>query len=390
MVKGEKYYYKKCKFRNGKRAFVDFWAFDLETNSLKKKRVFCPANITGKARELWGKQTSDYINGLLEKGLHFPKQQSEEPAPELVISQRLPEVTIVEAIEKALPIKLAELRGASKDSYDSTVNKFKRYLASKGLEKAKVKTFDYSNVIEYRAHLINDLGNVNRTANNNIINLGALFEIIKTLKFIDVDPFEKVKGLPEQDTEIHEVFTKEHQTILEDWMIQNDPILYLFTRFQYHAFIRPKEIKALQVKDINLERRTIVVSSGIAKNKKNGIVPINQTLYQDYLSILATYQNKALPNNLIFGKLLTLFVKEPLSENYAYNRHCRALEACHLTEYEYTLYSWKHTGACRAIEAGVNVRKLQGLLRHSSLEETDRYLRSLGISLQNEKLNETW
>lgn len=390
MVKnGKKYHYKEARFTNkGKRAFVDFSAFDEKTQSLKRKQVFCPSNIVGVARERWGANTVQQINNLLLSGYYFKIEDTPEPPP-VEPPKLLPSLSLLEAIDKALPIKLSELRGTSKDSYKSTTNKFYRYLKLKGFDTLKVRDFEQSHIIEYRAYLINDLGNVNRTANNNLISLGALFDIIKTLKYIDKNPFSGLKGLPETDTEIHEVFTIQHQTILENWLIENDPVLYLFTRFQYHAFIRPKEIRGLMVKDINLERRTITVKSGISKNKKNGIVPISKTLYQDFLSVLASH-TPPLQNALIFGRSMKLFDKYPLSENYAYERHKKALNACHLSEYQYTLYSWKHTGACRAIEAGVNVRKLQGLLRHSSLEETDKYLKSLGIALQNEKLNETW
>ena len=47
---------------------------------------------------------------------------------------------------------------------------------------------------------------------------------------------------------------------------------------------------------------------------------------------------------------------------------------------EYSLYSWKHTGAIACVQAGVHVKQLQIQLRHSSLEMTDRYLRQLGVN----------
>lgn len=386
---GKKYHFKEARFVNkGKRAYVDFWAFDENTESLKRKQVFCPTNIIGTARERWGKNTVKQINDLLETGFHFGKIES-TPPPATISTKSIQIPRIVDALKIALPIKKSELRDSSEDSYDTVFRKFEEYMTLKQLTELKINEFDQSHILNYRTHLINDKGNVNRTANNNIILLGALFKICKTLKYIEINPFEKFPSLTETDTEIHEVFTREHQQILENWMIQNDPVLYLFTRFQYHAFIRPKEIRLLKVKNIDLQRRQILILSVTAKNKKNGIVPMAKTLYQDYLSILASH-NAPSQNSYVFGRLLHLFGQYSLSENYAYNRHCLALQACKLTGYDYTLYSWKHTGACRAIEAGVNVRKLQGLLRHSSLEETDRYLKSLGIALQNEKLNESW
>jgi integrase len=385
MSQGKKHPYKEAKLVHGKRAYVEFYAFSEKSQKLERKRIFCPAKFKTVAMiERWANNVIPELNKGLEDGFHFKAQET----PKTDVAKPK-EVNIVDALIEALPIKKAELRNNSEDTYDTIFRKFNEYIKLKGLLDLKVNQFDESHILNYRTYLINEKGNVNRTANNNVISLGALFKICKTLKYIEKNPFEKFPALPETDTEIHEVFTLEHQIILENWLIANDPVLYLFTRFQYHAFIRPNEIRLLKAKNIDLKRRQILVISATAKNKKNGIVPMSKTLYQDYLSILASHRGPA-QNSYVFGRLLHLFAEHPLSENYAYNRHCTALEACKLTGYDYTLYSWKHTGACRAVEAGVNVRKLQGLLRHSSLKETDRYLRSLGIALQNEELKESW
>ena len=43
------------------------------------------------------------------------------------------------------------------------------------------------------------------------------------------------------------------------------------------------------------------------------------------------------------------------------------------------LYFWKHTGAVNAYLSGVGIKQLQRLLRHSSVQITDIYLKSLGL-----------
>ena len=42
---------------------------------------------------------------------------------------------------------------------------------------------------------------------------------------------------------------------------------------------------------------------------------------------------------------------------------------------EYKFYSWKHTGATAAVDAGIPERHLMDQLRHKSFEATDHYFR---------------
>lgn len=55
-----------------------------------------------------------------------------------------------------------------------------------------------------------------------------------------------------------------------------------------------------------------------------------------------------------------------------------------------TLYSWKHIGVVRAFQAGLNIKLLQELLRHHSLEMTDIYLKSLGLTINKEVAEKSW
>ncbi|RFS16833.1 tyrosine-type recombinase/integrase [Emticicia sp. C21] len=75
-------------------------------------------------------------------------------------------------------------------------------------------------------------------------------------------------------------------------MVNNQP-LYLFTRFIFYSFIRPKELLNLQVKDIDLTTRTIKVKSDVSKNKRTETVPILKPL----LSLII--ENKVLETQAI-------------------------------------------------------------------------------------------
>ncbi len=380
MITGKKYPYKEARFTNAKRAFVVFYAYCEESQQLKRKIVFCPRSYNESAKIRWGKLTVNEINKLLETGYYFKS----EDEPITIHNLGPKKEKLYEVLQSMLAIKKLEIRKKSKNTYSSILGKFKDFLKYKGWLHLEIDKIENSLAITFRDYLLEVKGNDKTTVNKNISIIGTLCNMAIERGHHFVNSFHQLKPLPEIDSTLHSAFSEEHQQILESWMKQHDPVLYVFTRFLYCAFVRPREIRQLLVSDINVAKKTITIRGTISKNGKTEIVPINPKL----IECIGTLPKA--DNRYLFGKHLTWMGKNPISENYAYNRHLKALHACGLLNLNYTLYSWKHTGACRAIEAGVNPRKLQGLLRHSSLEETDIYLRSLGIALKNEPLKEVW
>lgn len=369
------------KERKGARYHIKFAAFDEKIGRLRVKKIWIPAEYkTDKEKRAKAAIWIAQINKDLEDGKCF---KDENNTPE-TCKKNAP-ISLIVALKKQIETKKTELRKKSASTYQYALSGFLAFLEANKLNMLLVIEFNRAKVFEFRTYLKVVKGCSNRTANNNIGLVGSLFEMLKDRDIIELNPFSKIKPLPEIDSEANTAFTLDHQIALENWIKENDPMLFLFTRFIYYAFIRPKELRQLKGTDINLVSKTITVRGTIAKNKKTQTIPINYKLLEAIGAKIST-----LPNKYLFGSRLEFLSGFPMSENYAYNRHKKALLACGLTGLNYTLYSWKHTGACRAIEAGVNPRKLQGLLRHSSLSETDTYLRSLGISLQNEELKEIW
>lgn len=59
--------------------------------------------------------------------------------------------------------------------------------------------------------------------------------------------------------------------------------------------------------------------------------------------------------------------------------HSSIIRAAGLDGNKYTLYGWKHTGNVDAYLAGIDIYDIMRQNRHHSLEETMRYLNSLGL-----------
>lgn len=124
---------------------------------------------------------------------------------------------------------------------------------------------------------------------------------------------------------------------------------------------------------IDLEERKIFIPSSISKNGKDGYVSIPESFY------------KILKKSKEFnsGERWVFEAREggkPYSKNVMADRFRKLIKELKLGK-DYTLYSWKHSGVVAAYHAGVDIKSIQNQCRHHSLEQTDIYLKSLGLGV---------
>lgn len=179
---------------------------------------------------------------------------------------------------------------------------------------------------------------------------------------------ERVKA----HSEPYRIYQCNHRLQLKKYLSVHDPQLWLFCQFQYYCFIRPGELRQLRVGDILWDTMEIRIPGTVAKNRQsqNAVIP------DCFAPIVEQHFLEADPDVYLFASKSN--PREPVGVNAMGARHRKALTALKFPD-GFVLYSWKHTGAVMAIRAGVGVKELMLLMRHSSLQETDRYLARLGI-----------
>jgi integrase len=352
-----------------KSGLIEFYAFDETTCQLKRKQVRTPAKYTTPAQKsAWAKSEIKKINELLIAGYCF-KSNIEKETPRVVLP-------VLQQLKERLASKLPALRKKTAEKYASEVKKLEGFLTETKNE--KLTTLSNQLASQYQDFLLQK--NQARTINNGFTIINVLLTEIAARGYA-VGSFRPVK-LQKTESNSNVAFSLEHQTEIEAYLLANDRDIWLFTRFLYHAFVRPRELRQLEGKHLNFSAKTITVPGAISKNKKNELALINSTLCDIIVPI-------PLPKKMLFGASCAYGGGGQCGENTAYYRHAKVLEKLNLQSYGYTLYSWKHTGAVRAFQSGVNLKKLQRLLRHSSVAITDIYLRSLNVLTDNETI-EGW
>jgi integrase len=294
-------------------------------------------------------------------------------------------VTVKEAFEKVLTIKLAQIGKRGQERYRNFLNTWKAWAEPNGTLKKDIKDLDKNDVLSFLDYVQTERGLANRTRNGLLSVCVTFLNELLARNYIEKNPGHGIKKLTESGKR-NIPYTREQQTILEDYLKRTDYQLFLYTRFIYYGFLRPVEILRLKVKDVDLQQGIILVRTHVSKNKQQLPVTITESL-EPFIREMEL--EKCSPGMYLFGKNL-----EPgfdsLLRNRVSERHAKAMKACHVYDGEVTMYSWKHTGNCNAYRAGADIKALQFQNRHSSLEMTDIYLRSLGLTQQYKLRNLKW
>lgn len=152
-----------------------------------------------------------------------------------------------------------------------------------------------------------------------------------------------------------------------------DPELFNYAKWIYYSCMRPKEIRLLRVQDIDLVSRQIKIPR---PNDKTGdrLVPICDELFG---LIREKRIDRANINHYVFGK------NQSVSPDYVYvdyfrRRYQKLKDLLHL-DYNYTLYSWRHTRVMDLIVAGFDDNQVMTLTGHRDRTAFEAYKRDLII-----------
>jgi len=349
-----------------KEWYIEYYPFDESKNQLIRKRIKVPQSLhSSNQRKAWANKKINAINALLVKGYHYPKKSV---ATDIPVSQDL---TINQIFDLAI-IKAASLRAKTQGTYKGILNKFREWLgerANKGLE-----LIDKRTVSEYTDFLLsNDLTAV--TINNQLNITRLMIGKVKKAEYIYINPFVYDK-LTETESFSNVAFSDKHQKMIEEYLKENNYPLFIFTRIMYYNFIRPKELIELKIQDVDFVGCSLTVSGSVAKNRKTNTIPLHPIL-----SMLIDEYSSFPGRFYLCGRHLKPGTYKA-GQNAAYEAHREVLEKLNLTDYGYTLYSWRHTGAVRSYKAGTDIKTLQFLFRHASVTYTEIYLKTLKLNLK--------
>ncbi len=385
----KKYPYKKAKLIHhdrdlSKRWYVSCWVWSLEKNELVRRRFYSGINRLRTITERWeaGKELESYVNDLLDKGYVVGKDVSN------VNADGLNKLTIGHSFDFVMSLKKNSVSAGSLLQYNSTVNKLKNWLKNHHFEKTKITGLSKDMVIAFMDYLLNsDKINSNQTYNNHLsvlrIFLNALLN--RDNKLFGKNFAEDIKMLPTSSRKHAAYSTDEMKSIKAEMVNQKQLQLLLFIQFIYYTLARPNEIYHLKVGNIDLDQKRIFISRSISKNRKSSFVDLYPPLESEIVkSGIMKYPKEYFIFSPIGHPALKICHKK-----WFYLRHVAILQSLDMnkSDREYTLYSYKHSGAINLFLSGLEPIDIQKQCRHHSLQQTMDYLRELDLFRKTDHFN---
>jgi len=369
--------YKFARFVEGSRQYIVYYVWNTKQEKLQRVRDYSPEKYTGFSREIYVKDRIKQINKLLEKGAVYNPSYN----PRRSKSPRL-----MDELQKFVLTKQSG-RKRTYEVYKSNVKVLGEYLGAKNLQRISCKDVTKKIIWEYLDWLVEERQIGARTYNNYLRNTKTMFNYLINREIIKENPCRGIsKKKVERGRNI--AFTPKEQKVLEAWLKHNNVRLYYITRFIYYCFLRPNEVLGLRIKDIDLVSARIMVKSSVSKSGIQGACIIPSPL----MELLKGMDLDKYPSHwYLFGsdteirKKFTAkqwFIPSPKREyrNRASEQHRTAIEQSGLAKNnDITMYSWKHTGVVKAYRNGTDLKALQMQCRHSNLDMTNTYLKSLGL-----------
>lgn len=268
--------------------------------------------------------------------------------------------------------KRSEVNKKSMQSYKSKLRAFENYLYKHNLHDKNITVVDNYLFIDFIKDLAEDkdLSRLTIEKYQQILHSFFLY-VIKFRRIKMENPTLNVPRMGKVVDESAPGLSPEIRRKLQRKIEVADPQLWLGCAIQYYTAIRPgTELRLIQLKNINLESRSITIRNYLAKNDRTETVDIPGQLYKLFLEWNLHNYDQDL---YLFGKN-GLPGDEPIGKNSLRNRFNKFRDELCLSK-EIKFYSWKHSGAAELKDAGANMYDIQRHFRHQSVSTTEKYWR---------------
>ena len=189
--------------------------------------------------------------------------------------------------------------------------------------------------------------------------------------------------LPKLPKKIPRHLPKDQADTLLMWA-HNYPYHYAFERERGYAIIamflftgiRKRELRNLELRDVDLENRVVFVRSG--KGSKDRMIPMNDRLHSICRSYLKNREKMKAASPYFFSPKDS---SNQLSEAVL-NRFIEKLRA--KSKIHFTPHLLRHTFAVLMLEGGCNLFALSKMMGHSDIKTTTIYLSATAAHLQDQ------
>ena len=257
------------------------------------------------------------------------------------------------------------------DSYSRDINKFLTFMNDEGYT---LKTVDANLIRNFLRHEVIS-GKGKRTNQRRIVAMRRFYEWLLKNQYVQYNPFLTIKS-PKHDATLPDFLHEEEvETLIEadakreDFLAKRDHAIIILL---YASGIRVSELVNLKLQDVNLKNRTMRI---VGKGKKERIVPFSNLALESINDYLMNCRNLILFKNSIDKPSNALFLNNKGEQitTRGIQYILKQIENKTGIHLELHPHKMRHTFATHLLEKGADLRTIQEILGHSSLETTQVY-----------------
>lgn len=237
--------------------------------------------------------------------------------------------------------------------------------------------FDQSLISDFLDYIFLDCDTSARTRNNYRTWCSALCGWMIEKKYLEKNPVIGIKPIPEGEKE-RDALKEEHLQRLKEYLMENDRHFLLACMMEYYTFIRPSELTFIRLNDIFIKEQKIFVDHSVSKNRKDGMVGLNDTIIKLMID-LGIFNCPG--NYYLFGK--NMKPSESKADPRIFRDRFAKLRKLMSWPKSYMFYSLKDSGIRDlANSEGIVIARDQA--RHSDISTTNRYLKGNSMAVHEE------
>lgn len=360
------------KLHTGSKWYVDFYAYDPATDTMRRKKYHLDNIEKITERRKRANEMIESLTKLLRSGWS-PWINAETNRSYTLLEDALQKY---EAYVERMP------KYKTRKSYTSRLNIFRKYNASRLLPIRYVYQYDTAFVSDFLDYIFLDRETNARTRNNYRQWCASLATFFIEKQYLTTNPVEKIKTIAETGKK-RQPLTAQMLHELEKHLRDSHPYFYLACMMEYYTFIRPEELTHVKLADINVKEQSVFISGEVSKNKHDGKVGLNAKIIM-FMIDLGVFKY---PNDYyLFGPKVSR-PSAKRSDSEMFRRKWNTLVRKGLGWAEcYQFYSLKDSGLRDLANAeGIVIARDQA--RHTDVATTNKYLQGRDAPVHEETKN---
>ena len=364
--------YTEPKLHTGNNWYIDFYSYDPLEQKMKRKKYMLNGITKASDRRRRANEIITNLNIKLRSGWNpwADVENSRQYTPYIDIIQRYH--IYLSKLYTAGTIKENTLK-----DYEKRLRVFEEYTAKHIPAIVYAYQIDQSFISDFLDYVLLDRDSSARTRNNYRTWLSSLCNWMIEKQYLIQNPVEKIRQLAEEEKKRSALTVPDIQK-LKKYLKKENPHFLFLCQFAYYTFIRPDEITNIKLSDIYLKEQKVFIASSISKNRKDGMVGLNDALIKSMLD-LNIFSNPG--NYYLFGKGFKPS-KEKVTTKVYRNYFNKVREKLKFPD-SYQFYSLKDTGIRDLANAeGIVITRDQA--RHADVSTTNKYLKGSDMSVHEE------